>query len=380
MDVYSPYGRTVRNRDLRQVDVKATEANLQDYARPPPRRRRAFIIILIVLMILVIIGVLIWAFLRRRALANAPSTGTITGEKCTADSDCVSDRKCKVSTGFCVECLNDDNCDSPIPFCNTGTNVCVQCNNSGNCPSGTTCNNGNCCTNVPPVITSSNFSGGTPYLITGSYTFSQSVPGTVGILEVFREEPGDDVLIYSQTPNPNLGSIFLSERELCSASPGQTLRATVKIRSPCGTTDRSNSFSFVTPSPSITMLLAYIGRSGGQFGSCDPRDGIIKAQWTIVPCATQYELIMTQYRGPNLPLRTAIIGGLTTDRFDGNASSITSDPPDPNNFMKWCHDFWLSQESSSTIQYKVRATLIGGGTIESAYMNAQLLTSNYPCC
>lgn len=46
---------------------------------------------------------------------------------------CMGEQVCEETTGTCVDCLSDSQCDDPTPVCDTTNNICVGCLNEGNC-------------------------------------------------------------------------------------------------------------------------------------------------------------------------------------------------------------------------------------------------------
>jgi Cys-rich repeat protein len=60
---------------------------------------------------------------------------------CSATHSCPTGKQCQLSTGTCVECVDDTGCSGLKPRCDTGSQTCVECvpGPTDNCPAGKYC-------------------------------------------------------------------------------------------------------------------------------------------------------------------------------------------------------------------------------------------------
>lgn len=112
---------------------------------PPKKKRTGLIIGIIIGVILLIIIIVVIILLLRRGSNKSTTT------KCTTNANCSGGTVCDISTGACVTCLSDANCDDPTPVCNTSTKKCVGCLADTDCTGGLICKNNTCV--APPCTT-----------------------------------------------------------------------------------------------------------------------------------------------------------------------------------------------------------------------------------
>jgi len=334
------YGRRTVNSELVQVNAVETQNATPSYALTPPKKsQRGLIIFLIVLFIIIVIAIIIYLIIRSRQKKTTPDNGTVTGAKCTANSDCLGNRVCQVGTGMCVNCLSDSNCSLPLGKCNPSGNTCVACLSNPDCSianggNGGTCINNVCCINTAPSNVAISYNPGFPYTITGSYTFVQSIVNATSITTVYKPgaTPSDpDILIYTQPASSALGTIFIAGTELCGLRyPGDVVKVAVRISSPCGVTLISAHVGVTIPIPTIDVLSATVD---GQY-SCSLSDYKAKFTWTPVTCISTYDILITYTDTffPGTKSASILNANLPTGKFDGTLASINFDPDDMINW------------------------------------------------
>lgn len=206
-------------------------------SEPSPKKKHRALIVTIIIVIIIIIIIIIVIFFVTRKSTPAATTGTSTGTKCTASSQCLAPNKvCNLTTGNCVVCLANGDCAAPNPYCSN--NACVQCLADNNCTAPAVCKSGTCCDLTPPVITSLAANLTTSSRITGAYTFSQQSFNTTAIVTVYDV---NNVPLYTQAPNNALGTILVTETETGSVLfPNTTYGVSVLIKNTtCGSTANS---------------------------------------------------------------------------------------------------------------------------------------------
>jgi len=223
----SPYGRASLNPNIGGPIIN----------EPAPKKKHKALIATIIIVIIIIIIIIIIILVTRKS-TPAATTGTSTGTKCTANSQCLAPNKvCDITTGNCMVCLANSDCASPNPYCSN--NTCVECLNSSQCTSPSTCISGTCCDLTPPVITPGSLTANlsTSSKITGTYTYSQGISSTavVTIYDV------NNMVLYTQPANNVLGNILVTEAETGSVLfPNTTYGVSVLIENPtCGNTANS---------------------------------------------------------------------------------------------------------------------------------------------
>jgi hypothetical protein len=223
----SPYGRASLNPSIGGPIIN----------EPAPKKKHKALIATIIIVIIIIIIIIIIILVTRKS-TPAATTGTSTGTKCTANSQCLAPNKvCDITTGNCMVCLANTDCAAPNPYCSN--NTCVECLNSSQCISPSTCISGTCCDLTPPVITPGSLTANlsTSSKITGTYTYSQGISSTavVTIYDV------NNMVLYTQPANNVLGTILVTEAETGSVLfPNTTYGVSVLIENPtCGNTANS---------------------------------------------------------------------------------------------------------------------------------------------
>lgn len=113
--------------------------------------RNTAIIVAIVLGALIL--VLIYWRTRPKKESSDPHKHHVINNGCKTDAECPTGKHCKTSSGLCVECLGDGQCDGNENGnrCDTAANKCVQCNSNSDCNEGQECI-GHVCSPPPPLV------------------------------------------------------------------------------------------------------------------------------------------------------------------------------------------------------------------------------------
>lgn len=101
--------------------------------------------LIIGIIVVGLILVLVWYYTRPKK-EEEPSRRTIINNGCKTDAECPTGKHCKVSSGLCVECTGDSQCDGNENgnICDMASNKCVQCATDGDCQEGQQCINKVC--------------------------------------------------------------------------------------------------------------------------------------------------------------------------------------------------------------------------------------------